>query len=78
MWLLMEWVDGTHKILWFQASATMLMRSALFCDTMQRPWVTVYRRIGPIFTGQESLLTREDGTDTLSWNVGEELPNDAT
>jgi hypothetical protein len=23
------------------------------------------------------LLTREDGTDTLSWNVGKQLPHDA-
>jgi hypothetical protein len=32
----------------------------------------------PICTGQESgLLTRADGTDTLSQNVGKQLPHDA-
>jgi hypothetical protein len=36
------------------------------------PWY----RIGPILTGQESILTREDGTDTLSRKVGKELPHD--
>jgi hypothetical protein len=36
------------------------------------------KRIGPIFTGQVllGLLTREDGTDTLSRNVGKQLPHD--
>jgi hypothetical protein len=37
------------------------------------------QHIGPIFKGQEiqedlDFLTLEDGTDTLSWNVGKELP----
>ena len=40
----------------------MLMKSAVFWG------------IGPILTGPE---TREDGTDTLSRNVGKQLPHGA-
>jgi hypothetical protein len=69
------------------------MRSALFWDITRRLVVLFTdvsgQRIGPIFTGQESekerkkasnllgLLTREDGTDTLSQIVGKQLPHDA-
>jgi hypothetical protein len=35
------------------------------------------QRIGPIFKGQESDSWFEDGTDTLSRNVGQQLPHDA-
>jgi hypothetical protein len=36
------------------------------------------QRIGSIFKGHESgILTLEDGTDTLSRNVGKQLPHDA-
>jgi hypothetical protein len=50
------------------------MRSALFWDVTQRRVVILYRRFGPIFKGQE---VQEDGTDTLSRNVGKGLPLDA-
>jgi hypothetical protein len=40
----------------------MLMKSALFWDITRRRVVTVYRRLG---------------TDTLSRNVGKQLPHDA-
>jgi hypothetical protein len=60
---------------WFQASAAMLMRSALFWGSTQHRLLILYRRfgtrVGPIFKGQE------DGTDTLSRNVGKGLPLDA-
>jgi hypothetical protein len=37
------------------------------------------QHMGPIFKGQEpGLLTLEDGIDTLSRNVGKQLPNDST
>jgi hypothetical protein len=44
---------------WFQASAAMLMRSALFWNITQRRVVILYRRFG---------------TDRLSRNIGTELP----
>jgi hypothetical protein len=46
----------------FKASAVMLMTSALF-------WDVTWRLLG--------LLALEDGTDTLSRNVGKQLPQDA-
>jgi hypothetical protein len=45
---------------WFQASAAMLMKSVVF-------WVITWRRVVIIRVG---ILTCEDGTDTLSRNVG--------
>jgi hypothetical protein len=53
----------------FRLPPAMLIRSALFWDITRRRVVIVYRRFG--------LLTREDGTDTLSRKVGEQLPHDA-
>jgi hypothetical protein len=50
------------KVNWFQASSAMLMISAVFWGVTRRRVVIVYR-----------LLTREDGTDTLSRNVGKQL-----
>jgi hypothetical protein len=63
----------------------MLIRSALFWDITRRHVLIVYRRFGTtygaIFKDQKSkkkrLLTVEDGTDTLSRNVGKPLPHDA-
>jgi hypothetical protein len=55
-----------------------LLRSALFWDIMRRRVVIVYRRFGTrVRVGKLGLLTREDGTDTLSGNVGKQLPHDA-
>jgi hypothetical protein len=48
----------------------MLMGSALFWDIMRRLVVIVYQRFGTFLLG---LLTREDGTDALSRNVGKQL-----
>jgi hypothetical protein len=63
----------------------MLMRSALFWDIARRRVVTVYRRFGTKHrshlrgsrdrVGNVGLLTREDGTDMLSRNVGKQLPH---
>jgi hypothetical protein len=64
----------------------MLMRSALFWNITQRRVATFTdvsgQCIGSIFKSQEVLffldfLTLEDGTDTLSRNVGKGLPFDA-
>jgi hypothetical protein len=60
-----------------QASAAMLMRYDLFWDITQRRVVIPYRRFGHIFKSQEYFLALEDGTDTLSRNVGKRLPLDA-
>jgi hypothetical protein len=46
----------------------MLIKSVVFWVITQRRVVIVYRL---------GLLTREDGTDTLSRNVGKHLPHDA-
>jgi hypothetical protein len=62
----------------------MLMRSALFCGIPKRRAVftdVLGQRVSPIFKGQEfqeekDFLTLEDGTDTLSRNVGKHLPLD--
>jgi hypothetical protein len=60
--------------LWFQASAAMLMRSALFWDITRRSVVIVCRRFGTTYRSHLlGLLTRENGTDTLSRNVGKQL-----
>jgi len=63
------------------------MRSALFWDVTQPKVAIVYQRfgtIGPFFSGQEirfidpfkkfDFLTLEVGTNTLSRNVGKDLP----
>jgi hypothetical protein len=65
----------------------MFMRSALFWDVTRRRVVIVYRRFETTSVSssrtksQESYSdsdsTREDGTDTLSRNVGKQLPYDA-
>ena len=71
-------VDITHLLL---SKNLNLTRSALFWDITRRRVVIVYRRFGITyrsFTGQESeFLPREDGTDTLSRNVGKQLSHDA-
>jgi hypothetical protein len=56
----------------FQASATMLLKSVVF-------WGITRRRVVIIFflSFLLRLLTCEDGTDTLSRNVGKQLPYDA-
>jgi hypothetical protein len=36
------------------------------------------QHIGPTFKGQESEESLEDETDTVSQNVGKQLPHDAT
>jgi hypothetical protein len=65
---------------WFQASAAMMMRSALFWGVTQGRVVILYRRFGTTYRSRlqgsrnSDFLTLEDGTDTLSRNVGEELP----
>ena len=50
---------SNYNNVWFQASATKLVRTALLFAIMQRVAVIPYRRFG---------------TDGLSRNVGEELP----
>jgi len=59
----------------------LVVRSVLFCDIMQRRVVIRYdvwgQPIGPIFkchSIQEECLDLEDGTDSFSRNVGNELP----
>ena len=56
------------------------MRSALFWDITRRRVVIVYRRFGTAykfhFQGSR-VLNLEDGTDTLSRNVGKQLRHDA-
>jgi hypothetical protein len=51
----------------------MLMRSALFWDITRRRVVIVAGFLSFLL----GLLTREDGTDALSRNVGKQLPHDA-
>jgi hypothetical protein len=60
-------LDETHCR--FQASASMLMRSALFWDITRRRVVTTD------VSGQR--VKSEVGTDTLSRNVGKQLPHNA-
>jgi hypothetical protein len=64
----------------------MLMKSVLFWDIMQRRVALLYRRFGTTYRShlqgsrnQEDFdfFTIEDGTDTLSRNVGKGLPLDA-
>jgi hypothetical protein len=66
----------------------MLIRSALFWDITRRRVVIVYRRFGTTYRSHFQgsrvlekillrLLTLEDGTDTLSRNVGKQLTHDA-
>jgi hypothetical protein len=68
----------------------MLMTSALFWDITQRRVVILYRRFGTTYRSNLKgssyhevmksfldFLTREDGTDMLSRNVGKQLPHDA-
>jgi hypothetical protein len=66
----------------FKASAAMLMRSALFWDITRRRVVIVYRRFGTTYRSHlqgsgSPILILENGTDTLSRNVGKQLPRDA-
>jgi len=56
-----------HTAAWFQTSAAMQMRSALFWDFTHHRMVTSYRRFG---TTYRSL---EDGTNRLSRNIRREL-----
>ena len=76
-----------QKCPWFQVSAAMLIRSALF-GILRRVVVALYRRFGTKhryhLQGSRSLLgllgdflAIEDGTDTLSRNVGKGLPLDS-
>jgi hypothetical protein len=62
----------------------MLMKSAVFWGITRRRVVIVYQRFGTVYRShphglriQVRLLTREDGTDTLSRNVNKQLPHDA-
>jgi hypothetical protein len=56
----------------------MLMKSALFCDITLRHVVIVDRRFGTTYRSHlQRLLTLEDGTDTLSRNVGKQLSHEA-
>ena len=69
---------------WYQASATKQMRTALFWVIMQ--WVVVisYRHFGTAYRSHlwgsriqknpKWFLNPEDGTNSLSWNVGKKLP----
>jgi hypothetical protein len=63
---------------WLQASAAMQMRSARFWDITQSWMVVVYRRFGTIYLSylqrSRRFLALENGTDTLSRNVGTQLP----
>jgi hypothetical protein len=57
----------------FQASAATLMdlrSSGIFTDVSGQ-------HIDPVFKGQKDFLTLEDGTNTLSRNVGKGLPLNA-
>jgi hypothetical protein len=63
----------------FQASAAMLMTSVFWVITRRRV-VIVYRRFGTTYRShlqgskfRVGILTLEDGTDTLSRNVGRNL-----
>jgi hypothetical protein len=55
----------------------------VLCSVVWKPFTDVSgQRIGPILKGQEAqeylyFLTLEDGTDTLSRNVGKVVPLDA-
>jgi hypothetical protein len=72
--------ESKYKYLWLQASAAMLMRSALFWGIRQRRVVTLYRHFGTTYRyhlQEQYFLTLEDGTDTLSRNVGKGLPLEA-
>jgi hypothetical protein len=61
------------------------MTSALFCDITLRRVIIVYRRFGKAYRSyfhgsgvkEEKYSTLEDVTDTLSRNVGKQLPHDA-
>jgi hypothetical protein len=56
--------DKHLKVTWFEASAPMLIKSVVFWVITRRHVVIIYRRF--LF----GILTREDGTDTMSRNVG--------
>jgi hypothetical protein len=57
----------SHSVPAIMSSISILkLRSAFVWDIMQRPVVIVYRRFGTIYRSLLGLLTREDGTDTLS------------
>jgi hypothetical protein len=54
------------------------MRSALFWDITRRHVVIIYRRSVTTYRSHlQGSRVREDGTDTLSMNVGKQLPHDA-
>jgi hypothetical protein len=67
---------------WFQASATMWMKFALFWDITKRRMIIPYRRFGTSYrsllgsrnTRRMDFLTIEDEADRSSRNVGKELP----
>ena len=68
---------------WFEASAAMLIRSALFWDITQRRLVILYRRFGTTYRSVPSSSIKKSKKkgllhpwtwDTLSRNVGKGLP----
>jgi hypothetical protein len=72
-----DYVSRKKKKTWFQASAAMLMRSALFWGITRRRVLIVYGRFGTKYLShlhRSRVLIREDGTDTLFRNVGKQLP----
>jgi hypothetical protein len=66
---------------------SVILKSAVFWGITRRRVVIVYRSFGTtyrshlhgsrVFFSPLGLLTREDGTDTFSRNVGKQLPHDA-
>jgi hypothetical protein len=72
-----HWLLSLFIYPWFLASATMLMRSTLFWDITWHHVVIVYQCFGTMYR-LVGLLTLEDGTDTLSQNIGKQLPHDPT
>jgi hypothetical protein len=81
---LTSWTYPTHPRL--QAAAAILMRSVLFCTITQRRVIILYRCFGITYRSHPQgsrgprrvdFLSLEDGTDTLSRNVGKRLPLDA-
>jgi hypothetical protein len=70
-----------HYFPWFQYSAAMLMRCALFWGITQHPVVIFYGRFETSYRSHlkvsRDILTLEDETDTLSRNFGKGLPLDA-
>jgi hypothetical protein len=57
-----------------------MVKSELFWGITQRQVIILYRRFGTTYRSHiqgSNFLTLEDGTDTLSRNVGKGLPLDA-